>query len=266
MALITSNFFSSVLGMERQVEVILPQPSEGIGVSLSQEEGGDGKVPVLYLLHGMSDDQTIWLRRTNIERYAEEKSLAVVMAGADLSFYCDMTYGGDYFRYFSEELPRLVHEFFPMISQKREDTYVAGNSMGGFGALKLALAKPQQYAACVSFSGFIDPLSAIAASPEKTAFLKDCMGTAEEIRGSVNDLPFRLEKAIEDNISLPRLMLVCGTEDFLYPMQQIFRSRFEGRADIRFLEGPGSHTWQFWEGMLPQALEFLTEGRKEAQE
>ena len=94
MALIHANFYSETLGMERSMEVILPQAQNGIG------QGGSKAltdVPVMYLLHGASDDQTIWQRRTSIERYAVAKGLAVIMASTDLGFYSDMKYGYDFY-------------------------------------------------------------------------------------------------------------------------------------------------------------------------
>ena len=105
MALIHVDFFSEVLGMSSQMEVILPQQTEGqIGIGHVEKQN---KYPVLYLLHGMTDNQTIWTRNTSIERYAAEHGIAVVMPNAHLGWYTDMQYGFDYFTFFSEELPAL---------------------------------------------------------------------------------------------------------------------------------------------------------------
>jgi S-formylglutathione hydrolase FrmB len=115
----------------------------------------EGKYPVLYLLHGLSDDYTIWQRRTSIERYVADMEIAVVMPDADTSFYSDMVHGRKYWTFLSEELPEIVHDFFPNISEKREDTFVAGLSMGGYGAYKLALGT-DRFAAAASLSGAVD--------------------------------------------------------------------------------------------------------------
>lgn len=109
-------------------------------------------IPVLYLLHGMTDDENGWLRHTLIENYAEEAGLCVVMPNADLSFYADMAFGGDYLSYLAEELPAFIHRYFPVSSEKGR-TFVAGNSMGGYGAFLLGLRYPQLYRAAFSLSG-----------------------------------------------------------------------------------------------------------------
>ena len=123
MALCHVDFFSNVLGQCMQMDVILPERTQG---QIGMEGHVDaGKYPTLYLLHGMSDDHTIWQRRTIIERYASEHSLAVVMPGVSLSWYTDM-YSSDtcrYFTYVSQELPRICRDFFPNMSPRREDTW-----------------------------------------------------------------------------------------------------------------------------------------------
>lgn len=139
MALIECRFFSEVLGLSTSMTVILPQQT-------ATQIGMEGRVraerhPVLYLLHGLSDDDSIWLRRTSIERYVAQMGIAVVMPQVHRSFYTDMEYGGKYWTFISEELPALARSFFPL-SHEREDNFVAGLSMGGYGAFKLALRRP----------------------------------------------------------------------------------------------------------------------------
>src|SRR6478752_8532516 len=134
MALMRCDFFSEVLGLSTSMTVILPQSTSGqIGMTGTER---DGPPPVLYLLHGLSDDDTTWLRRTSIERYVAPLGLAVVMPQVHRSFYTDEAYGGRFWTFVSEELPALVSELF-RVSTAREDTFVAGLSMGGYGALKL---------------------------------------------------------------------------------------------------------------------------------
>src|ERR687886_2774823 len=116
MALLRCDFFSEALGLSTSMTAILPQPTTTqIGMT---GDAGDGPPPVLYLLHGLSDDDTIWLRRTSIERYAAPLGLAVVMPQVHRSFYADQAYGGRYWTFLSEELPDLVGSHFP-VSDRR---------------------------------------------------------------------------------------------------------------------------------------------------
>ena len=143
MALIHCHFASEVLGLNRSMDVILPH-------DLPPRKAAGRKAPVLWLLHGLSDDHTAWQRRTSIERYASERGLAVVMPSVDRGFYTDMAAGPRWWTHVSEELPRLVAAMFP-VSARREETFVAGLSMGGYGAFKLALRQPRRFAAAASW-------------------------------------------------------------------------------------------------------------------
>src|SRR5665647_1599457 len=130
MAFIQCDFYSEALGLSTSMSVILPQQTK-------TQIGMKGNVftikhPTLYLLHGLSDDHTIWMRRTSIERYASELGIAVVMPAVHRSFYTDMANGLNFWTFISEELPSIARSFFPL-SEKREDNFVAGLSMGGYG-------------------------------------------------------------------------------------------------------------------------------------
>ena len=101
---------------------------------------------VLYLLHGLSDDASIWMRLTSIERYAERRNLAVVMPDGGRGFYTDALKGARYWSYVAEELPELMHKIFKL-PKGAKNTFAAGLSMGGYGALKLGLRRPEEFSA-----------------------------------------------------------------------------------------------------------------------
>ena len=146
MAFVQVQCFSEALNVATTVNVILPEAMQGIGLTTQ----GQAELPkVLYLLHGYSDDHSIWLRRTSVERYAAAHNLAVMMPAVNHSFYCNEVHGEKYWDYVSEELPRVMHRFF-RLSEKPEDTFVAGLSMGGYGAMKLALSHPDRFATASS--------------------------------------------------------------------------------------------------------------------
>src|SRR5207248_9658561 len=146
------DFFSDVLEVSTSMTVLLPQQTQA---QIGMAGVAAGPPPVLYLLHGMSDDHTTWQRRTSIERYAAGLGLAVVMPAVHRSFYADEVHGHRYWTFLAAELPALVSQFF-RVSDRPGDTFVAGLSMGGYGALKWALREPGRFAAAASMSGVLD--------------------------------------------------------------------------------------------------------------
>ncbi|WP_046227075.1 alpha/beta hydrolase [Paenibacillus dauci] len=258
MALMQCNFYSEVLGLSTSMNVIIPQETHTqIGM---EGHAASGKHPVLYLLHGLSDDHTIWLRRTSIERYAAAYGLAIVMPNVHRSFYTDMQQGGKYFTFVSEELPRLAESFFNL-SNRREDRFVAGLSMGGYGALKLGMSLPERYVAAASLSGATDITSMYTRSDEDyEAEVRRIFGSPEEARGSNNDL-FHLAQNLastKETAALPQLYQCCGTEDFLYEDNIRFRDHMrELDIPLTYEEEPGEHEWGYWDTKIQRVLEWL---------
>lgn len=244
-------FFSEALGLSTSMTVLLPQRTTGqIGMEGTTTTGPP---PVLYLLHGATDDDTIWTRRTSIERYASEAGLAVVMPSAAISFYTNERHGYRYGDHVTEEIPRLVAETF-QVSTAREDTFVAGLSMGGFGAMKLALNHPERFAAAASMSGALD-LRGGDLAQDRPDFLDRIWGGLPE-QGSPDDLPTLLGRADRDE--LPRLWVGCGTEDFLWDDNERFIGAAE-RAGVELTVSitGGGHTWDLWDREIAKIIDWL---------
>ena len=147
MALLRCDFVSEVLKMDTSMTVILPQD---LSTPFSPEPAPIRTAPpVLYLLHGLGDDATAWTRQTAIERYVGPLGVAIVMPQVGRSFYADQVHGQPYWTFLTEELPALVDSMFH-VSTRREDTFVAGLSMGGFGAMRWASRAPERFAAAVA--------------------------------------------------------------------------------------------------------------------
>ena len=257
MAFIQCDFFSNALGMCTSINVILPEPKAD-QIAKSDLPAGQ-RYPVLWLLHGHSDDHTIWMRRTNIERYVADMNLAVVMPAVDRSFYCDMAHGLKYWTYISEELPRIVRALFP-ISAAREDNFAAGLSMGGYGAFKLGLNLPERYAAAASLSGALrkdwqpDP----GADPAWAGFIADIFGDFKQYSGSVNDLYFQAGQLAQSKAPRTKLFACCGAEDFLHKENLAFRDHARRLGlDYTYEEGPGTHEWGYWDAMIQKVLKWL---------
>lgn len=250
MALLRCDFFAESLGLSTSMTVLLPQTTSGqIGMAGA---AGEDAPPVLYLLHGMTDDDTIWLRRTSIERYAAPLGLAVVMPQVHKSFYADEVNGNRYWTFLSEELPAIVSSFF-RVATRREDTFVAGLSMGGYGALKWALRQPERFAAAASLSGVLDAAALCERFPDP--LLTRIFGP-DGPRDTDGDLLALVGGA--DPATTPALHVTCGTEDPLLPGNRRFLAAAEAAgvavtSDI----GPGSHEWGLWDARIQEVLAWL---------
>jgi len=255
MALVRCEFFSDVLGLNLTMTVIMPQATSAkIGIS---GRARDTEHPTLYLLHGLSDDDTIWTRLTSIERYVEPLGLAVVMPQVHRSFYADEVHGHRYWTFLTEELPATVGSFF-RLSSRRADTYVAGLSMGGYGAFKWALRHPDRFAAAASLSGALDMANrrraGVAEGPDPHLF--DRVFGDDPVVGTDNDLLWLLDRA--DPASLPSLYLSCGTEDFLYGESVTFSEACARRGVPLTVDfGPGDHDWGYWDTKIRDVLAWL---------
>ena len=247
------HFFSQVLGFACNMDVILPQPALP---GRRQRTVSRRKYPCLYLLHGLSDDHSIWQRRTSIERYVTDLNLVVVMPSVHRSFYADMEAGYRYWTFISEELPALCRAWFP-ISAAREDTFAAGLSMGGYGAFKLALTHPDRYAAAASLSGALD-IASSAKDPGLATDTRLIYGEPSSVSGSRNDLLRLAHKVARSRGPKPRLFQCCGTEDFLYADNSRFRKHaVKLGLDLTYVEGPGAHEWGYWDQHIQHVLAWL---------
>ncbi len=269
MPLCQCNFYAKTLGFCVNISVYIPGPrrSHYANMSLDEIYSPVKKYKTLYLLHGMYEDDSTWLRKSNIERYAEEKQIAVVMPSVQNSYYADMKYGPDYFTYLTEELPRLVCNLFPL-SDKREDTFIAGLSMGGYGACKAAFARPERYGAFASLSGAVDIegilqyIEHIEMSEEATEAKKlftAVFGSLAEYKNSTADLFYQSEQLKDSGKSLPRAYIACGMDDKLcYPMNRKLTAHLSALGiPVTYEEGPGDHNWDFWDVYIKKVLDWL---------
>ena len=253
MALVHCHFFSQVLGQMCAMRVLLPEPGPA-----GDDTGEPVRYPTLYLLHGLSDDHTVWLRRTSLERYLEGRRLAVVLPAAQRSFYTDAVRGQRYWAFLSEELPRLARHFFPLSARPAEN-FVAGLSMGGYGAFKLALTHPERYAAAASLSGALDVARLV--SEEESAGgseLQQIFGPSEPLTHSANDLFHLAKQLVRRPGPRPALYQWCGTEDFLHADNVRFRDRATALGlALTSEEGPGGHEWACWDAQIRRVLDWL---------
>ncbi len=251
MALCEIRLYSEALGMQTTVMVVIPQKNTAGEIGVSGKADRE-KYKCLYLLHGLSDDQSIWLRRTSIERYAQKYGICVVMPCAGKSFYTDMKYGGKYYTYIAKELPRQMQEYFN-ISDKREDNFIAGLSMGGYGALKIGLRECDRFCATAGLSSVAD----ISTCKQRfTQVLVPIFG--DDLVIDESDDIFSIVEKTNGNPNKPRIYLGVGTEDFLYTDNVRLKEKIESLDfDFTYRESEGNHNWGFWDEYIQYVLEWM---------
>ncbi len=227
------------------------------------DDGPDDDIPVLWLLHGMHGSYDSWFRKSNIERYAQKKRIAVVTPEGENSFYHDMKYGMKFFSFISEELPATIRRTF-RISAAREKNFIAGLSMGGYGAVRTALLRPDLYAGCASLSGCLDIVSLLDAVDADSAHALAIWGGdfKSSVAGTDSDI-FSLIRNFPAAKALPRIYACCGRQDSLYSEHVAFRELVAGVSESRkidFLteEWDGVHDWNFWNGHIARAVDWIT--------
>ena len=264
MALIQCGFYSDSLQKNTNVQLVLPSPTPDDLLSGRDTTAlyADGKRwQTLYLLHGSYSGGSDWLRRTNVERYAQQYHLALVIPSAENSRYVDMHKGEKYLSYISVELPAFMRTLFPL-SDQREDTFITGLSMGGYGAFLAALTAPETFSRAASLSGSLDiraflrgqqpHLSKMPRSYLRALF-EDPMNVPDEYH-----LPALLSRRVAAGSAMPQMYMSCGTEDFALPANDRFYEEASALgASVRYDKHPGGHDWDYWDTHIKDVLAWL---------
>ncbi len=247
MAHLRLDHVSESIGMNLPLDMIIPDP-----VRMNEFPIRDRKV--LYLLHGLSDDGSAWQRYTSIETYASAYGLVVVMPSIGRSFYANQLNGQNYFSYLVEEIPQYLADVFHL-NPARENTFIAGNSMGGYGAFKAAFLKPEMFSAAASFSGVLSLAILNNADHHDRREFEFLFGDLKQLPGSQHDPAFWLQNVIAKKSDLPKLYISCGKQDDLYPLSVIFNQACQSaNLDVIYHEEEAKHDWFFWD---KQILTFL---------
>jgi putative tributyrin esterase len=243
MAFLDYHYFSSALQKQTAAHVLLP-------------EVGTPPYPTLYLLHGYSDDHTIWLRHTSIERYVADLPLIVVMPDSGHGFYSDAAEGYAYGTAIGTELIERIEKTLPARAE-RSARALAGLSMGGYGAFALALRHPDKFCAAHSLSG---ALSWGHTEEYRTGPYSDQMRRilGKDHVGSDKDL-FALVENVQKAGNLPALRFDCGVDDFLIQHNHDFKAHLDTlKIPHEYAEFPGAHNWDYWDEHIQEGLEFVS--------
>jgi S-formylglutathione hydrolase FrmB len=266
MGLVKMNFLSETLGLPVNITVILPTYNFGDPAGSAAQYYIPGmKFQTIWLLHGGSGDDCDWVNYTSVLRHAEANKVAVVMAGAHNSFYVDMAHGGKYFTFFTEELPRVCQAMFPL-SGKREDNFVAGLSMGGNGAMRMALKRPDLYNTALCMSGvtptpreITDPDGMFRGKrpgPAMTTLMEDIYGDLSKLEGSDEDMYKVASQNVLEGKQLPNFLFGCGDKDFALPGVQYayeFLKNLGYNTSLEIIPGY-AHEWDFWDLYVRKAI------------
>ncbi|MFD1410796.1 alpha/beta hydrolase [Lapidilactobacillus gannanensis] len=240
MTIATFTIRSTSLNKQTQVQLLLPAKR------IENQ-------PVLFLLHGLSDDASAWLTMSSLARYAEELPFAIVMPDGGRSFYHDLPSGERYWQYLTTELPQFLRTWFnwPLT---RNTTFASGLSMGGYGAFKLALTYPERYGAAVSLSGCLDLNQSWQ---EEGPLLNQIFGSQTKFQNSSANL---LNLLANQKVAHLPLLQFIGTNDSLLTDNRTFHTfgrQYLNKLDYR--EQTGTHNWEFWDTYLPVSLQWLNE-------
>ena len=260
MAHLTCNFFSKSLMRTVDITVILPTDKY---VFTDPNFKPQTTFKTLYLLHGIFGSTSDWINGTRIEAWAQEKNLAVVMPSGENKFYVDQPHSMDNFGTFiGEELVEFTRRSFPL-SKKREDTFIGGLSMGGYGALRNGLKYHDTFGSIIALSSALILEKVYTSKYEDVNpmgnryYYESIFGDISKLKGSDMDY-----YALVDNLksdAFPKLFIACGTEDFMLKEQneQFHQYLVEKGIEHEYQTGPGGHDWVFWDTFIYKALEWL---------
>lgn len=260
MAIIEVNFISKCLMRTVTFNAIIPVDKFG-----PQAENAEQKpLKTLYLLHGIFGNYTDWVNGTRIQAWAEADDLAVIMPSGENRFYLDDEKSGElYGEFIGKELVEFTRKLFPL-SDKREDTFIAGLSMGGYGAIRNGLKYAENFGCVVGLSAALvhdtwkDADNSAPIFTFRRSYYEAVFGEYDKVKGSDKDPKALLLKLKEEGRPVPKMYLCCGTEDGLVTANRDFRDFLnENGVDLTYVEGPGKHDWVFWDTYIKKVLDWL---------
>lgn len=246
MAWISATFRSAAVNMPVEVELLAAQPEEC-------GEGWDGSYRVIILLHGLNGDRTEWLLKSRVSEMVQGLPVIVCMPSGKNSFFLNTANGYDYMDYVTKELPEWLGTLFP-VSAKREDWLIAGESMGGYGALACGLSHPEQFGSIAALSAAVELTEVERWVPQ----LRMELLLGENWRGGIPAAcdVFRQCHCVEPQLR-PRLYLACGKQDELYEMNERFLREVEGEYDVTWRDGDGGHDFTYWNECLADIVRWF---------
>ncbi|MBP3427556.1 MAG: acetylesterase [Clostridia bacterium] len=260
MALLHVTLFSHVLYRTVPVRVILPSDKR----TPTGEYLPEKPFKTLYLLHGLLGSSNDWITGTRVQRWAEAQNLCVVMPSGDNGWYVDFPGTRNcYGEFIGSELVELTRRMFPL-SRKREDTYIAGLSMGGYGALRNGLKYHQTFSRIIPYSAAVAMFERAKMEGAVTQpYMEALFGDLKEAAKTDNNPRVLIEelaayKKAHPDYELPKIRLSCGKSDGLLPFNRLYRDLLlENGFEVDYEEAPGGHDWDFWDSQIKKTIDWL---------
>ena len=256
MALIQANFVSNSLKRTVPIQVILPADKIVAGTAGCAEPK---PFKTLYLLHGLLGNYTDWVTNTRLQQWAEAKDLAVVMPSGDNSFYVDLNApNSNYGEFIGKELVQITRRMFPL-SRRREDTFIAGLSMGGYGAIRNGLVCSETFSRIAGLSSAVHFFEAPPDKPGQSLMGEEWVfGCMQEARLTDKNPRVALAQLKKRGAPVPEMYLACGLQDSLLEANRSLKAHFEENGiPITYEETEGGHTWDFWNSQIRKVLDWL---------
>jgi S-formylglutathione hydrolase FrmB len=243
----------AVLNLARSSKILSNQTN--VVAILPDEIKIQAKIPVIWLFHGLGDNGTCWLRKTSLERIASKYNVAVIMPDMQRSFYTNTASNVRYWDYLTQELIPQMQRYFPL-SQKASENYLVGNSMGGYGVLKLAANFPDKFSAVAAIS----PVTNLKVVKD---IMPDYQAVFDDYQASQYQLESMFKKADLTQLKLLRWYVATGNDDFMKNDCDKFTQFLTKDIGLNLIydEQPGSHNWDFWDMEIAKIFEWLPLGK-----
>ncbi len=245
--------------LQRRTSISVILPSDNIHFLQDSEEIVPKPYRTLYLLHGLYGSDDIFLANTSIQKFAEDNGIAIVIPCGENSFYVDNRKAHAYYgEYVGQELLDITRNIFPL-SDKREDTFIAGFSMGGYGAIRNGLKYSKNFSKIGMISAALITDDIVDYADDGNVlrardFYESIFGDLDKVKDSDLDPKYLIENC-ED---LPEIFMACGVDDFLFDKNVDFHEFLKSRnVDANFIRAPGEHTWEFSDKYIKEFIKTL---------
>jgi len=261
MALLKIDYFSKCLMRTITINAIVPVDKIMFSGMPKREKK---PFKTLYLLHGIFGNYTDWVAGTRIKAWAQDRDLVVIMPSGENKFYVDNKASGEYYgELIGKELVEITRNMLPL-SHKREDTFIAGLSMGGYGAIRNGLKYHETfgYIAGLSSAFYIEKIlksdNSSNVPTDRRSYFESVFGDLNQLVGSDMDYKALILQLKGKNVDIPKIYMACGTDDFLINENRDYRDfLLDNGVSVTYEEGPGAHEWIFWDTYIKKVLDWL---------